>query len=85
VSGRVDADWFFLRRIPLSRPYSESGSRTVSPEQLAAEVHLFVGFRVHEVEIVAFVVEVLEFDFVENGAVDKFFGRESDSQSSCHS
>jgi len=30
-----------------------------------------------EVEIVAFVVEVLEFDFVKNGAIHKFFGAEA--------
>jgi hypothetical protein len=40
-------------------------------------LHLLVRFRIHEVEIVALFVEVLEFDFVEDGAVDEFFGAEA--------
>src|SRR6267142_2982567 len=40
-------------------------------------VHLLVVFRVHEMVFVALVIEVFEFDFIENGALDKFFGAEA--------
>jgi hypothetical protein len=40
-------------------------------------MHLLVRFRVHEMEIIALFVEVLKFNFVENGAVDKFFSAEA--------
>jgi hypothetical protein len=40
-------------------------------------MHLLIGFRVHEMKIVAFVIEIFEFDFVENRAVDKLFGAEA--------
>ncbi len=39
-------------------------------------MHLLVCLRVHEVEFVALVVEVLEFHFVEDGAFDEFLGAE---------
>ena len=39
-------------------------------------MHLLVRLRIHEVKFVALVVEVLEFNFIEDGAVDEFLGAE---------
>src|SRR4029077_16447918 len=68
---QVHADWFFLEEFHLN---DGVGNQVVDgfAELLAREMHLLVGFRVHEMEFVALVVEILEFDFVEMGAIDKF-------------
>src|SRR5260221_6986299 len=70
---KVHADGFFLEKFHF---YDGVGNQVVDriAEEFAGEVHLLVRFRIHEMEIVAFVVEVLEFDFVKNCAIHEFFG-----------
>jgi hypothetical protein len=39
-----------------------------------AQMNLLVCFRVHEMKIFAFVVQILKFNLVENGSLHKFLG-----------
>src|SRR6185295_7156756 len=45
-------------------------------ERLAGDMDLLVGRRIHEIEMVAVVVEVLHLPLVEDGALDVFLGAE---------
>ena len=74
--GEVDADGFFLEEFDFD---DGVGDEVVDgfAELGGGHLHLLVVFRVQEMIFVALVVEIFEFDFIEDGAFDKFFGAET--------
>src|SRR5438045_1965828 len=72
----IDSDGLVLEKFHL---HHGVGNQVVHrfAQLLARQMHLLVVLRVHEMEIVALAVEILEFHFVKDGAVHKFFRAKS--------
>src|SRR5207302_5349360 len=69
---QVHADGLFLEKFDF---HDGIGNQVVYgfAQLVAGHLHLLERFRVHEMELVALVIEILEFDFVQDGAVHEFF------------